>query len=236
MIRRLALGLALVGSACGSSSGDVEVRTGTALDHGRALFEDPRTSPSPSNVVACATCHPTAGAASDRIFAGGSLAGVTQRTSFWGGKRVDLLESVNDCRAFFMDAPKPWVREDEDARAMYAYLASLSGPADPIPFDVDPRAPAATGDAARGASVFAGACKTCHGSAHDAAGRLVPFAPLLPEEIARTHPGSPADLRTFYVRRVRQGAFVSASGSMPPFSRQAMSDDDLAALLAYLGI
>ncbi len=225
--------LCALATACGSSDGGVEVRTGSAADHGRALFDDPRTSPSASNVFACSTCHPGDKPA-DRTYVGASLAGAALRASYWGGKRLDLLESINDCRTFFMDARRPWTRDDEDARAMFAYLVAAQGSVDPLPFDTEARLPPPSTDAARGGAVFERACRVCHGRAHDAAGRLVPFAPLLPEEIARTHPLSPTDMRLYYVRRVRQGAFVSASGSMPPFSRQVLSDDDLGALLAFL--
>jgi len=217
-MKRLAVALLL---SC-STNDDVETRTGTAVDHGRALFDDPHTSSSPSNVFACSTCHAGAG-----IHPGYDLAGATNRTSFWGGKRLDLLEAINDCRLSFMDARTPWTKDEGDARAMYAYLSSLGGPADPLAFDVAVIDPPANGDPARGADVYGRSCKKCHGDAHDGKDRLVPFAPILPITLNAS--------RAFYVKRVRLGAFASASGSMPPFSRTALSDDDLSALIAFFG-
>jgi thiosulfate dehydrogenase len=221
--RPIAIAVVVLVAAC-NGDGDVEHRTGSAVEHGRALFDDPRSSPSPSNVFACSTCHASD---ADHVRPGNSLAGATMRTSFWGGQRVDLLEAINECRLSFMDAPRPWTKDDDDARAMFAYLASLPGTSDALPFDVEVRDPPPGGDPARGADVYARACDLCHGALRDGANRLVPFAPILPV--------TPAGDRAFYVRRVRRGAFASASGSMPPFSHEALSDDDLSALLAYLG-
>jgi len=220
-LRRLVV-LAVALAACSEES--VETRQGSAIEHGGALFADPATSPSPSNVFSCETCHLDE---DGRIEPGYPLEGATKRASFWGGQRVDLLEAINDCRLSFMDARVPWTKDDDDARAIFAYLASLPGSSEALPFDVEPRDPGPGGDATLGADVYARACQLCHGALRNGANRLVPFAPVLPITVA-------AD-RAFYVRRVRRGAFASASGSMPPFSRQALSDADLSALLAYLG-
>jgi thiosulfate dehydrogenase len=221
--------------AC-SRGGDTQVVHGTAIDHGRAVFEDPTASPSASNPFSCATCHPPAGAA-DRVSPGGSLAGAAQRASFWGGARQDLLESINDCRRLFMDAPAPWTTGDEEARATFAYLASLGGDPQPIAFTFIRASPdVAPGDPAVGQGVYGRACATCHGRAHDGAGRLVDFAPRLPDDVNASHATlAPQDRRLVFLRKVREGAFVSAAGSMPPFSREALSDADLGAVLAYLG-
>lgn len=223
-MRRVAVGLASAAVFVACQSDAVEERTGGAVEHGRALFEDPHTSSSPSNVFTCSTCHASD---AEHLRPGYRLDGATTRPSFWGGQRIDLLEAINDCRLSFMDAPRPWTKDDEDARAIFAFLASLPGTNDALPFDVEPRDPPGGGDPARGADVYARACKLCHGALRDGANRLVPFAPILPI--------TPAGDRAFYVRRVRRGAFASASGSMPPFSREALSDEDLSALLAFLG-
>ncbi len=221
--------------ACTQGEG-TQIVHGSAVDHGRALFEDPKASPSASNAFSCATCHPSGGAP-ERVFAGASLAGATARATFWGGARVDLLESINDCRRLFMDAPAPWVAGDEEARAMYAYLASLAGGGDPLPFTFVRASPdVAAGDPAMGRSIYARACATCHGSAHDGAGRLVDFAPRLPDDVNASHAAlSPAERRLVFLRKAREGAFVGAAGSMPPFSREVLPDVDLGALLAFLG-
>ena len=234
----LALSLAFAGVAC-SKSDDARIVHASAADHGRAVFEDPKASPSASNAFSCATCHEAAGA-SDHVRAGGSLAGVTQRASFWGGMRLDLLESINDCRLLFMDAPAPWTADDEEARAMYAYLASLAslaGDGQPAAFTFVRASPdVAAGDPANGQRIYDRACATCHGSAHDGVGRLVDFAPRLPDDVNASHATlAPLERRLVFLRKVREGAFVGGAGSMPPFSREALSDADLGAVLAFLG-
>lgn len=226
---------ALALAACASSAEPTTVHA-TAEAHGRALFRDPAASPSVSNRFACATCHPDEGGG--RIFPGGALAGATLRTRFWGGARADLLEAINDCRSSFMDARAPWTKDDADARALFAYLdARREGPRE-IAFTVVPQAPdLPPGDPTRGASAFALACRICHGEAHTGAGRLVPFAPRLPDDFEAEHRalGRP-ERRVRALRKIREGAFRDAAGSMPPFSREALTDDDVAGLLAFLGL
>ena len=236
-----ALGLALGTAACLSTSGPEIVR-GTAVDHGRGLFDDPKASPSASNTFTCATCHrvdvnaPTMA----RIDPGAPVGGVTARRTFWGGQRIDLLASINDCRAFFMDARVPWTTDDEDARAVYAFLAQLppAAPAsDALPFTVvgNP-VDLPAGDPRRGAIAYDLACKTCHGAVHDGSGRLASFIPSLPDEVVRSHAElSPVQLRLVFVTKARSGAF-RGGGSMPPFSREAPSDEDLAGILAYFAL
>ena len=222
-------------SACLSSS-STDTPHGSAVDHGRALFADPKASPSQSNTFACATCH-RGEQATTSIQPGAPLGGVTARRSFWGGQRLDLLESVNDCRTFFMDARAPWTRDDEDARAMYAYLSQLPPTStEPARFTVVSPSALPPGDAKRGAIAYDLACKTCHGTAHDGAGRLATFIPSLPDEVVREHSSlAPADLRLVFIGKARMGAF-RGGGSMPPFSREVLVDEDLAGILAYFGL
>lgn len=237
----LALALALAG--CSSSPAPAVVHE-DAVAHGRALFSDPRASSSASNAFSCATCH-RAEQELSRLDPGAPLAGVTARRSYWGGQRLDLLEAVNDCRVFFMDAASPWTRDDEDARAMYAYLAQLgpssSAPAapsagEPVPFTVVAPADLPPGDPRRGAAAYDLACKGCHGAAHDGEGRLATFLPRLPDEVKSAHPAlAPAELRLVFVSKVRRGAF-GLGGSMPPFAREVLADDDLAGILAWFAL
>jgi thiosulfate dehydrogenase len=212
----------------------------SAEDHGRALFSDHAASPSASNPFSCASCHPGAGT-SGHIFAGGMLAGVTTRTSFWGGRENDLLRSINDCRASFMDAPAPWTEDDEDARAMYAFLESLTGPPDAIPFTLvePPVADVMPGDAAAGTITFGGACKPCHGELHSGNGRVASFVPALPDEVIAQHASlnlTPVALRGVFVQKIRRGGADTPGQSMPPFSKEALSDDDVAGLVALFGL
>ncbi|HEY8073706.1 MAG TPA: c-type cytochrome [Labilithrix sp.] len=221
--------------ACGTKT-DVEVDHGTAVDHGRALFSDSKASPSVSNAFACATCHPSE-TIEARIFPGGALGGATKRATFWGGQRDDLLEAVNDCRTSFMDAPTPWTSDDPEAQAIYAYLASLPGDGSPVAFTPLVReADLPPGDAERGKTTYGLACAACHGTVHDGVGRIASFVPRLPDDVDAQHMGlALADRRNVYLRKAREGAFRDASGSMPPFSREALPDGALADVLVFLG-
>ena len=236
---RTLLALAALLTACSSSPGTETVHL-DAVEHGKALFDDAKASPSASNTFSCGTCHRGAGAPPSRLDPGAPLGGVTARRSFWGGQRVDLLASINDCRGFFMDAPAPWVPDDEDARAIYAFLAQLPAapPAtsDAVPFTLVQPVDLAPGDPRRGAAAYDLACRGCHGTVHVGAGRLAAFIPALPDEVVRTHaPMSPAQLRLVFVGKARTGAF-RGGGSMPPFSQEVLADDDLAGILAYFAL
>ena len=237
-----ALALASASLACSSSSSEPEIVHGSAVDHGRTLFDDPKTSSSASNTFTCATCHrqDAASPGPTRLDPGALLGGVTSRKTFWGGQRVDLLESINDCRSFFMDARTPWTTDDEDARAMYAFLVQLTPTApEAVPFTVvESPVDLAPGDPKRGAIAYDLACKTCHGTVHDGAGKLATFIPVLPDEVVRAHAPlslSPAQLRLVFVTKARLGAF-RGGGSMPPFSREVLADDDLAGILAFFAL
>jgi thiosulfate dehydrogenase len=136
-----------------------------------------------------------------------------------------------------MDAPAPWTGDDENARAMWAWLETLSGGAGPPPFTIVPAAPdLPAGDRTAGEAAYRRTCAPCHGTAHDGAGKLVSFAPKLPDEVDAAHASlSLSDRRLVYLRKAREGEFVQATGAMPPFSIEALSDVDLASILAYLG-
>lgn len=225
----------LLALAC--SEDPAEPVDASAAEHGRALFSDPRASTSASNRFSCATCH-TAGESADGILPGASLAGVTTRRSFWGGARIDLLEAINDCRRSFMDARAPWTADDPDARAMWAFLESRAGTSpDPVPFTVVRElGTLPPGDPEKGRIAFGLACRRCHGTVHDGEGALASFVPRLPDDVDAAHRDLAAkERREVYVRKIRLGAFAHASGSMPPFSRETLSDDDVASILAYLG-
>jgi mono/diheme cytochrome c family protein len=240
----MALGLMASLAGC-SSSKQTETVHADAVEHGRALFDDPKASPSVSNVFACGTCHRSGEASSadiSRLDPGAPLGGVTMRRSFWGGARVDLLEAINDCRSFFMDSPAPWTTDDEDARAMYAFLAQLgpaagsTGAGAPVPFTIVQPVDLPPGDPTRGAAAFELACKQCHGSVHDGANKLAEFIPALPDEVLSTHGGlTPVVLRNVFIGKARAGAF-RGGGSMPPFSSEVLSDADLAGIVAYFGL
>jgi thiosulfate dehydrogenase len=169
--------------------------------------------------------------------------GVTKRPSYWGGQELDLLRSVNACLYYFMLENKPWTAEDEEAKALYAYLDSISQGSEgtaAVPFTVVVAiADLPPGDATRGAAHYARACASCHGPAHTGKDRLVPRAPVLPEQTLKEHPigdYTATEQRLVFVEKVRHGAFISYSGQMPPLSLEALPDADLADILQYLDL
>lgn len=234
--RALAL-VALVAAltACASDPGTVHE---SAADRGRALFASPRASESASNPFACATCHPTAAVTPGRIWPGAHLAGATARASFWGGHELDLLASINDCRARFMDAPRPWTAESEDARSMWAYLQTQGGAAEPVLFTVvAPPADLQGGDPARGEATYAAACAVCHGARATGEGRAASFVPALPDAFVAAHATLAAgDVRAIAARKIRLGGVATPGESMPPFSREQLSDAQVRDLIAWLGL
>ena len=225
--------------ACGTKTDTRDVR-GTPEQHGAAIFKDKAASPSTLNTFSCATCHAVAASdVGDRILPGGVLAGAPARPAYWQGQEGDLLRAVNHCRYYFMGAPDPWTKDDEEAKAVYAYLVSLpGGTPSAVPFTVVAAVvdlPA--GDAKAGEAVYARACKTCHGSAHTGDGRSPARAPKLPEQTLAEHAQySRTDQRLVFVEKVRHGGFLGYGGNMPPFSKEALSDADLGALVAFLGL
>ncbi len=206
---------------------------------GAALFQSTAISSSSLDLFTCATCHDAAAARSTLIKVGAPLAGAPDRPLFWGGQENDLLRSINDCLTYFMDASVPLTASDRQADALYAYLLALGpGSPDPAPFtlvtsiDDVPR-----GDAARGATVYTLACATCHGGMHDGTGRLDSRVPILPEETLAQHATySPSGQRLVFIEKVRHGGFFGYGGDMPPFSLEALSDDQLSDVLEALNV
>jgi thiosulfate dehydrogenase len=233
-MKRSLLALAFLGC---SSSTHTETKEESAVEHGQALFDDTSVSVSGANRFTCATCHPSQNKPADRIFPGASLAGVTTRTSFWGGQRNDLLTSINDCRLTFMDAVAPWATSDDSASAMYAYLASLPGPPTAIPFTVIHTAPdLPAGNADRGRNAFKLACTPCHGDVHTGNAKIADYIPSLPDQFDAQHQTiAVPDRRLIVLRKIREGGFTEVGGNMPPFSVEVLSDDDVAGILSFLG-
>lgn len=218
--------------ACKGEEGPI-----AASDRGEQLFSDPGFSDSDFNAFSCATCHSTE-QGDDRVRAGYSLANVAFRESFWGGYAPRLIDAVSFCSVFFMrgDAIDP---ADEKGRALYEYLASISPerPSPALPLTVVANITSVdAGDAARGEEVWEQGCRGCHGEPHTGKGRLSDRVEIVPEasEEYSNEVGISVDL--IVVEKVRHGQFFGVGGVMPPFSREALSDEDLGALLAYLGI
>lgn len=238
-LKRALLLLPLV-VACSS---DPEVERRSAIEHGKALFDDKKASNSSLNVFTCSTCHRAEANADDkRILPGYDLGGAVDRPTYWGGQRSDLLAAINDCRYFFMNATQDWTANDEDAKVVYAYLASVpKTQPGALPFSVVQVAkdlPA--GDRARGEQVFDASCRSCHGAAHTGRGKLRSGIALLPEEevdfLSKTYNFDKVAVRVTFIEKVRHGGFLGVFGNMPLYSTEAMSDADLSALLSFLDL
>jgi thiosulfate dehydrogenase len=217
-------------SAC---SGEANVVHQSAVERGARLFE--------TNVsgVSCATCHATAVTVPDsRLLPGAPLAGVTMRSSYWGGQEKDLLSAVNSCRASFQVTSIPLAASDADAADLYAYLDSLPGGADPVAFTVVTSvSDLPEGDVVHGWKVFSAACATCHGELGSGKGRIDDEVPDLPGDVLDEHREfTKEDRRVIFVEKVRHGGFLGYGGHMPPFSVEVLSDERFSDLLAALSL
>lgn len=232
-MRRAALAFALL-AGCGPIQR-------TASQHGEDLFASTSLGDEKLS-FSCATCHEGAAPRQGVTLPGAPLRGATERPSYWGGAELDLLRSINHCLVDLMERDDGLAADDEEARALWGYLASLSDGTgeDPVPFTipavpVDPGA----GDAQAGEGVYVAACAQCHGDAHSGAGRLTTRAPILPEDTLAQHPPpeyTDEERRYVFVQKTRHGAYYGYGGSMPPFSPEVLSDEALADLLAALGL
>ncbi|HET9955092.1 MAG TPA: c-type cytochrome, partial [Polyangiaceae bacterium] len=230
------------GGALGCSTDEPQA---PARARGALLFDDPQLSRSSSNRYACSTCHDTEASpsgspgttASKLRKPGAPLAGVTQRASYWNGQENDLLRAMDACLFYFMGSSEKLDPTEPGARALYAYLESLEpGNAAPVPFSLVrnvedvPR-----GDASAGGTLFELSCAGCHGTLHDGQGRLTERAPILPEQTLAEHQGYSARLlRLVFIEKTRHGAFFGYGGTMPPFSKEVLSDAELGSILEYL--
>jgi len=220
---------------------DTEVRLPASAE-GAALAQNPASSRSRYNVFACTTCHAVRPSeAGARLLPGAPLEGAARRPTFWGGETAHLHEAVELCWTFFMRGT-PTDLDGRTGEALYAWLESLS----PDGSTAGSQPVAATfprvvrslgdGDASRAPAVWARACASCHGAVGSGAGRLGPLVSVVPGDTVREHcddslPSGYTDhttyLRTVVVEKVRHGSFLGYAGSMPPFSVEALSDDDL---------
>ena len=211
----------------------------SGAERGQEIFESASLSPSALNVFACSTCHSVEegedvsdGAAGYRLF------GATRRTRFWGDDYDTLRAAVDACLVFFMKGDA-LDADDDDFRALYEYLVSIApddAPTDPLPFTVvENVVDVARGDAGRGEEVYESSCADCHGAAFSADGSLLRTEVNLPgitAEYGELFPG--VDPSLVVIEKVRHGRFFNIGGDMPLFSQEAMSNEDLGALLSYL--
>ena len=209
-----------------------------ARDVGKALFSDARTSSSDFNAVSCSTCHDDGdGDGQARIFAGHPLTDVVGRSAWWGGQAPRLKDAVDNCLLFFMREPAPLDDDDPRGRALYEHLLSISparsSPALPLTI-VENVSSLARGDPRRGEQVWTQACQSCHGAPHTGAGRLNELVAIVPEASEEFAVQSGFDVDVVVIEKVRHGLFFGVGGNMPPFSLEALSDEDLGALIAFL--
>ena len=231
-MRWLGLGAVLLAAGCGPRP---------AAEYGEELFRDAALSESQYNSFSCATCHATtATPPQGKLYAGLSLHNVAARPHWWGGYETRLLDAVNFCYTAFMRGVTPLAPEDPKSRALYEYLVSISpdtqAPAQPFTL-VQNVTDVPRGSAEWGADVYEAACQDCHGETHTGKGRPSELAPILPEvaqEYEHIFHGVPPGL--VFIEKVRHGRFFGVGGNMPPYSQEALSDKDLGALLAYLGL
>jgi thiosulfate dehydrogenase len=213
-----------------------------AAERGAELFNDPAFADSEFNRVSCATCHQTEATPDpSRIDTGYSLYGVAGRSAYWGNQVYNLAQAVNTCLIYFMQG-RALVEESDDARALYEYLLSITpdgAPSEPLPMTVIETIQAVPqGDASAGEAIYRNACSRCHGQAHSGEGNITEPEVILPEYAIDNYPtdfpGIPPGL--VIIEKVRHGRFFEVGGHMPFYSTEAMSDQQVGDLLAFLGL
>ena len=127
--------------------------------------------------------------------------------------------------------------ESDDYHALYEYLLEISPqPTDPYAFTVvENAADVERGDAGRGEAIYDRACQDCHGEAFTADGSILRKEVNLPRVTETYGTEFPdVDPSLVVIEKVRHGRFFGIGGEMPLFSLEAMSDEELGDLLAYL--
>jgi thiosulfate dehydrogenase len=207
-----------------------------AKDYGKALFNDPSVSSADSNSFRCATCHELSPQRTVP-YPGYTLYDATTRPSYWGGFETTFLDASNQCVAGFMRG-KALTETDEKMRALYVYLQTLSPDPSPQALSltvVQNIVDVPSGDAGMGKQLYDQVCANCHGSPHTGAGRISTLASVIPDETLMMHGTDPkTGARPVAIEKVRHGRFFMVGGNMPLFSLEALSDDQLGAILAYL--
>lgn len=252
------VGWALVALSMVAGCGDTVVERREPLARrGAELARSQRASGSRYNLFACATCHAERPEdVGTRVLPGAPLQGAARRPSYWGGSTVYLPEAVERCWTNFMRGDplgargpmgEPLGLEGPDGEAIFAYLDALAPEGSAagvaaVPMTYPPTVrDLPDGDAAAGPAAWDRACGYCHGAAFTGAGRLGELVSVLPRDTIREHGDDTREpgvglreyLRTVTVEKVRHGSFLGYAGSMPPFSNEALSDRDLANIIAY---
>jgi thiosulfate dehydrogenase len=206
----------------------------TGAEVGESLVADPRLSDSDFNGIACTTCH-DGRTTSPRIAS--PLAGMASRSSWWGGQSPRLIDAVNFCATSFMRAT-PMEGTAPRWRAVDEYLLAQAGTAaaSATMTIIENVTTVNTGSSSRGRQVWDASCRVCHGDPHTGTGRIADTVATVPEASIEYAAESGFPPALVVIEKVRHGAFFGVGGSMPPFSLEALSDDDLGALLGYLDL
>jgi thiosulfate dehydrogenase len=220
-------------SGCG---GDTSV---PAAQIGAQRFSDTHLSTSPINFFSCSTCHLVQAGQATRIDPGYNLYDTVHRGSWWGGDKTKLLDAVNYCLGEFMGGGA-LKATDDSARELFEYLDqnSPTNPAPALPLTVvrnvtDLSNLAAASDKNRGRDVYARSCQKCHGDPHTGNGRLNAKVSIIPEDTVKVFP---TQARAVVVEKVRHGKFFNIGGVMPLYSSESMTDQEIADVLAYIGL
>jgi thiosulfate dehydrogenase len=227
-----------VASALTGACGDQEV---PAAELGATLFSSTAVSTSRFNHFSCATCHVKLPevplVAPMRWDSGYNLHGVTARRGWWGGGETRVLDAMNVCIEQFMGG-RALAADAPAARQLGAYLAEGAPATDlPVaPFTVVRTVTALegmAGDKARGTLIYAVSCARCHGAVSTGAGRLDDKIARIPDDTVRFFPDN---ARAAFIEKIRHGRFFGIGGVMPFYTVEAMSDAEVADLLAYVGL
>lgn len=206
----------------------------TAVDVGARLFADPRFSDSEFNAFSCATCHAVDEVAAPRIAS--SMKNVVHRGSWWGGYSPRLIDAASFCNVFFMRGT-PLEPSDPRSRALFEYLVSISPDAAATPQTLTVVENVTTlprGDPRRGEDVWNRSCSVCHGAPGSGLGRISDLVSIVPDASRAFAEEGGFDVELVIIEKVRHGQFFAVGGNMPPFSKEALSDEDLGALIGFL--
>lgn len=235
--------LTVVVVALSACAGSREVVT-TPEERGERLASDPSFSGSAFNAFACTTCHSVSTERADAILPGAPLGGAVQRPNFWNGRLPTLGEAIDQCVQKFMRGT-PLSPDDTKARDLYAYLQSIRdiGPITAQPFSVAiETSDLPAGVSTRGEKLWSRACRSCHGAPRTGEGRITnprgeAYASIVPNDTLELHAKDGiAVARQVIIEKIRHGAYLGFPGSMPPFSRERLSDVDVGDILAYLDL
>jgi thiosulfate dehydrogenase len=128
---------------------------------------------------------------------------------------------------------------DDSARELFEYLDknSPTNPAPPLPLtvirNITDDLSGLAADANRGRDIYGRSCQKCHGDPHTGNGRLNTKVSIIPEDTVNVFHGQS---RLVVVEKIRHGKFFNIGGVMPLYSTESMTDQEIADILAYIGL